>query len=383
MRAVWITHNYPRYAGDIAGAFLHPLAVALRELDVDVRVVAPSDAGQGGCDELDGVPVRRVRYASPGGERIAYRGAMAATLRTPAGWWRLVQLERALRRGARAELAGATRGQCLVHAHWWIPGGLAAPPETPMILTSHGTDVRLMDRFPMSARVARPVYRRARLVTTVSHALARTVVRRTGVAVADDCVHPMPVVDAVRPWTNRSGGLVAIGRLTRQKRFGLALDAFATMRRRRPELTLTIVGDGPERAPLERQAASLGVAQAVRWVGAVGPERIPEVLACAVCCLMPAHDEGFGLAAAEALMQGVPVVACTDGGGLLDVVGDSRGGRVVEPTATAIATAADVLMGSADAASAAHDAGCYWREQLSAACVAERCLDWYNRVLHA
>jgi glycosyltransferase involved in cell wall biosynthesis len=383
MRVVWITHNYPRRAGDLSGAFLHPLAVALRQLDIDVRVVVPSDAGQGGRHALDGVPVRRVRYASPAGERLAYGGTMANALRTPAGWWRLARLGRALRRGARAELAGAARGQYLVHAHWWIPAGLAAPPDVPMMLTSHGTDARLLDRFPISAIIARPVYRRARLVTTVSQALARTVERRTGVTVADDCVHPMPVVDAVRPWTDRSGGLVAIGRLTRQKRFALALDAFAALRASQPELTLTIVGDGPERAALQHQAAALGVTTAVRFTGTVDPERVPDLLASAVCCLMPARDEGFGLAAAEALMQGVPVVACTDGGGLLDVVGASRGGRVVAPTAGAIATAAAELMASADAAAAAHDAGRHWREQLSAACVADRCLDWYGRVLHA
>ena len=40
--------------------------------------------------------------------------------------------------------------------------------------------------------------------------------------------------------------------------------------------------------------------------------------------LFPAQGEGFGLAAAEALMAGVPVVACWDGGGLLDVVPETR-----------------------------------------------------------
>ena len=44
--------------------------------------------------------------------------------------------------------------------------------------------------------------------------------------------------------------------------------------------------------------------------------------------LFPARDEGFGLTAAEALMAaGVPVVACTDGGGVLDVVPSSGAGR--------------------------------------------------------
>ena len=83
MRVVWLTHNYPRHPGDVAGGFLHPLAVALCQHGVDVRVVAPSDAGQGGEDELDGVPIRRVRYGTAADERLAYRGSMTDALRSP------------------------------------------------------------------------------------------------------------------------------------------------------------------------------------------------------------------------------------------------------------------------------------------------------------
>ena len=60
MWVLFLTHNYPRHPGDVAGAFLHPLAVALRKRDVDVRVIAPSDRGEAGDTTLDGVPIRRV-----------------------------------------------------------------------------------------------------------------------------------------------------------------------------------------------------------------------------------------------------------------------------------------------------------------------------------
>ena len=65
VRVVFLTHNYPRAAGDIAGGFLHPLAVALSRRGVDVQVIAPSDAGKGGRDVLDGIPVARVRNEHP------------------------------------------------------------------------------------------------------------------------------------------------------------------------------------------------------------------------------------------------------------------------------------------------------------------------------
>jgi len=43
VRVVFLTHNYPRWPGDLSGAFLATLAAALVRRGVEVRVVAPSD----------------------------------------------------------------------------------------------------------------------------------------------------------------------------------------------------------------------------------------------------------------------------------------------------------------------------------------------------
>jgi hypothetical protein len=88
VRVVFLTHNYPRWPGDLSGAFLATLAAGLVRRGVEVRVLAPSDEGQGGEEERDGVFVRRVRYASRRLETIAYRGTMADALRGPGGWRR-------------------------------------------------------------------------------------------------------------------------------------------------------------------------------------------------------------------------------------------------------------------------------------------------------
>src|SRR4051812_25738644 len=82
-----------------------------------------------------GVRVRRVRYASARRETLAYRGTMADALRKPGGWRALAGLWRALRRAAREEVAA---GADLVHAHWWVPAGLAAPPDVSLVITVHG-----------------------------------------------------------------------------------------------------------------------------------------------------------------------------------------------------------------------------------------------------
>ena len=382
MRVVWITHNYPRRADDVAGAFLHPLAVALRELSVDVQVVAPSDAGAGGHDALDGVPVYRVRYGTASEEVLAYRGTMAGALRSPSALLALNRLRRALRDRAK-QLAASGGAGAVVHAHWWVPGGLAAPPGLPLVLTCHGTDVRLLDRIPMATALARPVFRRARVVTTVSRSLADVIRRRVGVAVAEDAVQPMPVPALDRPWSDRSGDVVVLGRLTRQKRVDLALEAMALARARGLTRRLVVIGDGAARPMLEHRAAELGLGDGVTFAGEVSPAAVPGHLATAACCLMPAHDEGFGLAAAEALMQGVPVVACVDGGGLRDVVSAAASGRVVAADASALAGALLELIDQPRDDAAAGAIGASWRQRLSPGHVAGQCVTWYRRALDA
>jgi glycosyltransferase involved in cell wall biosynthesis len=382
MRVVWITHNYPRFAGDIAGAFLHPLAVALRNGGIDLRVVAPSDGGLGGQDILDGVPVRRVRYGTAAEERLAYHGNMMSAVSSPRGTFAFNRMRSALRAGAEDELEGAD-GATLVHAHWWIPSGLAAPVGVPMVLTCHGTDVRLLDRFPPASWLARSTFRRARVVTTVSTALAEIVQLRVGITVPPDAIQPMPVANIERPWTDRTGNVVVLGRLTAQKRIHLAVEAIAVARKLGRRVRLTIFGDGASRAMLEARARDLGLREAVRFAGAVQPADVGEVFAHATCCLMPAQGEGFGLAAAEALMQGVPVVACADGGGLGEIVPPTGAGRLAAPTAEAISSAMLALLDDPAVPDAARMEGNRWRERLAPDAVASRCLTWYQRALHA
>jgi glycosyltransferase involved in cell wall biosynthesis len=378
VRVVFLTHNYPRWPGDLSGAFLATLAAGLVRRGVEVRVVAPSDEGKGGEEERDGVFVRRVRYASPRLETIAYRGTMAAALRAPGGWRALAGLWRALHRAAKEEIAG---GADLVHAHWWIPAGLAAPAAAPLVLTVHGTDAALLRGSRLARRLARPVFARARVVTAVSRELAGWVQTATGRHVAPSQVHPMPVDSTTWPWTTGGGGTIVVARLTAQKRINLAIETTAFLASCGHDLPLTIVGDGPERERLERQVQRLGIGAFVRFVGAVAPADVTGYLASADLMLFPAQGEGFGLAAAEALMVGVPVVACWDGGGLLDVVPESGAGRLTLPSAEALSDAALDLLQDPHRLSLARLVGESWRARLSPEHVAEQCEGWYREAL--
>jgi glycosyltransferase involved in cell wall biosynthesis len=93
----------------------------------------------------------------------------------------------------------------------------------------------------------------------------------------------------------------AVGRLDAGNRFDVLLRAAARL-----DATLLVVGDGPDRAALERLAARLGLADRVRFTGEVDKVR---PLLCAMDVLAaPGAESSFGLAVLEALACGLPVV---------------------------------------------------------------------------
>jgi glycosyltransferase involved in cell wall biosynthesis len=377
-RVVFLTHNYPRYSGDISGAFLATLARALMNRGVSVRVVAPSDGGDVGEPQLDGIPIRRVRYAAAGREKIAYRGTMADVVGSISGWRTLLGLHRALRSAAKEEVAA---GAELIHAHWWVPAGLAAPTRSPMLLTIHGTDAALLEHSPLARAVARPVIRRARVITAVSTSHAARVREATGRTV--DHVQPMPVtVPDSRPGQG-GAGLIIVARLTPQKRVHLALDALAELWRRDLRLPLTIIGDGPERSALEARARTLGLGANVHFTGMVPPSDVGRRLAEMDVMLFPSRAEGFGLTAVEALAAGVPVVACNDGGGVLDIVPEQGAGRRTAASGEAIATGVEQLVADKSARTEARRLGEIWRQRLAPEAVAAAFEGWYAEALRA
>jgi glycosyltransferase involved in cell wall biosynthesis len=377
-----VTHAYPRWDGDVAGAFIERLVVALASRGHGVHVVAPADGGRGGKELRHRVPVTRVRYAPARWETLAYRGTMAAAVRSPRG----VLAAASLILRQRSAVARLCRDGTidLVHAHWWVPSGVSAwlAPRT-YVVTLHGTDVALLARSRAARTVAGRVLRGAAAVTAVSTYLAGLAARAAGLKPDRIVVQPMPVdTQAFTRTSNGGDGVVTVGRLSKQKRIDLLLDAMAELKRRGRALPLTIVGDGEERPVLERRAVELGIAAQTRFIGAVPPERIPDAVGDADVFAFPAVGEGLGLAAAEALMLGVPVVAALDGGGVTDIVPASGAGRLVSPgDSWSLAQAIDELARDPDSRRLAAEAGAQLRRRLEPAAVAERFEAVYHEAL--
>jgi len=120
--------------------------------------------------------------------------------------------------------------------------------------------------------------------------------------------------------------IAIVGSLIPFKRPELGIRAFSLLLREFPRARLALAGDGPMRPHLEALCGKLRLRDSVDFLKCRAD--LPEVLAECHACWHVARSEGFGLAAAEAMATGLPVVGM-DVPGLRELLGDRKGGMLV------------------------------------------------------
>lgn len=120
-------------------------------------------------------------------------------------------------------------------------------------------------------------------------------------------------------------GIVA--RLYPIKNHSVLLRAMPKVLEHFPDAALLLVGDGPLRAELHRQARDLGIAGRTHFLGA--RDDVPELLAAMDVFVLSSYSEGLSLTLVEACAAGKPVVA-TNVGGNSEVIRHGENGLLVE-----------------------------------------------------
>ena len=351
-----LTTSYPLAEESLSGSFLRDLLEGLGEFGWSFDGVAPAGAGSHAARALEpgdatraasrrdgagagdaahdgarAVRVHAVRY--PGyrlGGGLAHARGMPETLSSrPLAWSLVPGLVASLHRAADAWLH---RGRFdLVWSHWLLPSGavgaaLARRRNTPHVVTAHGGDVHLLERFAR-AHAAREVFARlwSRSVLTApaDHTAARVAAATGGAPVA---VAPLPALaapaGAPEPGPLR---LLFLGRFEPIKGPDILLEALSGVPPSSVD-EVTIAGAGSLAPRLEQLAD--GVPARVRFPGVLGAREKALALARAHALVVPSRAvrgraEGFPHAAAEALAAGRPVLAAREGalGGLLERTG--------------------------------------------------------------
>ena len=146
------------------------------------------------------------------------------------------------------------------------------------------------------------------------------------------------------------------------------------------DIEAVLVGDGPERRRLESLAASLGVADRVRFLGAQPHEVMPGLLSSAELAVFPSLMEATSVAALECMACELPVAASRVGG-LPEIVDDDVGGLFEPANSEDLARVVTVLLRRSDLAELGRRARARVVERWSNARLAERHLEIYEELV--
>lgn len=218
-------------------------------------------------------------------------------------------------------------------------------------ITAHAKDIY---RTTVDPALLERLFARAEFVVTVCDANVRYLAERLDPAAVrqvrrlyngiDLSAFAEPVAGVER----EPGHLLSIGRMIAKKGFDVFIDAVALLRDEGREVSATLIGDGEERAGLERRVAELGLSARVRLTGALPADEVRAHFAratafCLPCVIGPdGNRDALPTVLLEALAAGVPVVS-TPVTGIPEIVDDGRCGILVpehDAPATARALAA-------------------------------------------
>jgi len=241
----------------------------------------------------------------------------------------------------------------LIDAHYFYPDGVAAAMlgryfNKPLTITARGSDISLIPAHRLPRRMIRWAARRADAAITVCNALKTEMI-----ALGVDADHITPLrngVDLVRFQPGPRDAqrealgctgytLLAVGHLVPVKSQDLIIGALPLL----PGVSLLLAGNGVERARLEQLAVTLGVADRVRFLGALPQDQLAAVYGAADALVLASSREGWANVLLESMACGTPVVASNVWGTPEVVAAPAAGVLMRERTPQGVADAVNAL----------------------------------------
>lgn len=280
----------------------------------------------------------------------------------------------------------------IIHAHSAILGGAAAVKlgqewNIPVVLTEHSSAFARNIYMRWQLRLASDAAKAASSCIAVSPALGDLLGKE--LAASDVAWKWIPNVVADRfgkpdcsDLVDRPVRYLSLALMTENKGQKDLLRAFQqAVGKGVVEGELWLAGNGPIRSELEQLANELGIADRVRFPGLIPPSEVPALLKEVDVMVISSHYETFGVAAAEALMAGLPVIATRCGGPECIV---TEGDGLLVPTKQPAALAEAMVQVSRNINSYdPEEIASRARDRFSGKAVAEQLTKVYNEVLKA
>lgn len=319
-----IPSSYHPYFGGVEEHTRH-VAAELHRRGFDVEVWTPDRGERLGSQRVDGL---RVRYLPTPLPARRLRSLAGFAVRAPASAAAWLDAYRRFRPD-------------ILHVQCFGPNGtyamgLSELLRRPLVVSSHGEtfmdDHEVFNRSALQRQVLRAACARADAVTACSSVVADDLRKRFGSA--DVSVVPNGVVlgraTPSRAIRRDEWIVLAAGRLVDKKGFDLLIRAASALP---PRTRLQIVGEGPERARLERLGDDLGMKGRVDFFGRTDAAEVQRLMSQADVVVVPSRVEAFGIVVLEAWASGTPLVA-TNRGGPAGIVTDGVDGVLADPEDT-------------------------------------------------
>lgn len=231
----------------------------------------------------------------------------------------------------------------LIHAHAPLPCGhaamlLSAELGLPYVVSVHGLDAFSTEQVGGRAgewcrRISQRVYRGSRRVICVSERVREQVLEGTGPGCRTSVVYNGVDTELFSPGSEPASGglmLLSVGNLIPIKGHEALIRAFASLAADFPDLTLDIIGRGPEQSRLQELTRKLGIDNRVRFLGVQSRQQVAAAMRRCTVFVLPSRYEGLGCVYLEAMSTGKPVIGCR-GQGIAEIVQHGSNGFLVGP----------------------------------------------------
>jgi glycosyltransferase involved in cell wall biosynthesis len=243
----------------------------------------------------------------------------------------------------------------VIDAHYFYPDGIAAAKlarrfDKPLVITARGTDINVIADFARPRRQIKAAAASAGALVTVSQALHNKLlalgIAEGKITTVRNGVDLNRFACVARTVARKRLGLPAegvlwlsVGNLVEGKGVHVTIQALREV----PEVTLLIVGSGPEEKSLRALTHRLGVSGRVQFVGPVAHDRMNLHYSAADVLVFPTRSEGLPNVLLEALACGTAIIASAVGGIPEVIKGLPAGVLLSERTAAAICQAWDMI----------------------------------------
>jgi len=323
---ILVISNYQLYA-DFTASFVHSQAAAYVRLGHRVRVLIPTALGK--RDSFGRRSCRLFTRTCKDGVELYYLRYLSLSNLGTNGFH------------GKSEIFSASRAwnhlfsdftPDIIHVHAltasmilgsWLKKKLGVP----LVVTTHGSDVSIPVEEGRGTEL-KPFCDQADAIAAVSSSLARKVCSCKTATPVHVILHGFNVGAVPEKYARQSISMIQVGHLQKQKRAHITLHSFAKLRKAHPDASLTLIGQGPERAELESLSKELGVRDAVRFPGQLPNPEVLAEMSKARFFVMPSVREGFGIVYLEAMACGCIAIG-TEGEGIADLIESGKNGFLV------------------------------------------------------